>query len=80
MHARIMLVTSNMNKKSVEILTERCPRLPGCMSIVSCISVETDNHFECNAASATDKENGMRISQGARHIKNSKSTGFEQGL
>ena len=29
MHARIMLVTSEMNKKSVEIVTERCPRLPG---------------------------------------------------
>ena len=29
MHARIMLVTSEMNKKSAEIVTERCPRLPG---------------------------------------------------
>ena len=27
--------------------------------------VETDNHFESNAASATDKENDMRL---LRHI------------
>ena len=64
MHARIMFVTSEMNKKSFEIVTERCPRLPGCMGIESYIkigelfcvycriSIETDNHFESNAASA----------------------------
>ena len=32
------------------------------------ISVETDNHFESNAASATDKENDMRhIPRGMTH-------------
>ena len=74
MHARIMLATtrSEMNKKSVEIVTEHCPRLPGkrvyknrrafsCIPIeLTYISVETYNHFESNAASATDKENDMR--------------------
>ena len=73
MHARIMLVTSEMNAKSVEILTESCPRLPGkrvyiknrrafsCIPMeLTYISVEKYNHFESNAASATDKENDMR--------------------
>ena len=72
MHARIMLVTSEMNKKSVEIVTERCLRLPGNRDELSHvyknlrISIETYNHFESNAASATDKENDMRHIQGCR--------------
>ena len=69
-----------MNKESVEIVTERCPRLPGCMGIESYIkigelfhvycriSIETDNHFESNAASTIDKENDMRhIPHGTTH-------------
>ena len=88
MHARIMLVTSEMKKKSVEIVTERCPRLPrlGIESYIKIaklfhvfyrISVETDNHFESSAASATDKENDMRHIPRGKYYK---STGFEQGL
>ena len=64
MHARILLVTSELNKKSVEIVTERCPSLPSNRIYIKitdlCISVETYNHFESYAASATDKENDMR--------------------
>ena len=82
MHARIMLVTSEMNKKSVEIVTECCPRLPGRLEnksyikigelfhVYCRISIETDNHvhFESNAASATDKKNDMRhIPHGTTH-------------
>ena len=44
---------------------------------VPSISIETDNHFESNAANATDKES---ISHVAQHIKYDKSTGFEQGF
>ena len=62
-----------MNTKSVEIVTERCPRLPVYIKIAELfhvyilieltyiiISVETYNHFESNTASATDKQNDMR--------------------
>ena len=59
----------------MEIVTERFPRLPespikiGELFHVHCrISVETDNHFESNVASATDKENDMRhIPRGTTH-------------
>ena len=59
----------------MEIVTERLPRLPeraikiGELFHVYCrISVETDNHFESNAASATDKVNDMRhIPHGTTH-------------
>ena len=59
----------------MEIVTEHLPRLPespiriGELFHVYCrISVETDNHFESNAASATDKENDMRhIPHGTTH-------------
>ena len=72
-----MLVTtcSEINKKSVEIVTERCPRLPGKRVYIKIAELfrvyrgtvpieltykQTYNHFESNATSATDKENDMR--------------------